>query len=75
MYLPLRFLRDTIQTSYYEPIRLHQFSPNSKALTIVRDRKTLKALAQMHFLDVIPFGKWTSVWEIARRVMLFFLRT
>lgn len=52
------------EETYYEPIRLHQFSPNSKALTIVRDRFELLPMIDPNVVRQTCFEYGKNQWHI-----------
>lgn len=52
------------EESYYEPIRLHRFSPNSKALTIVRDRFELLPMIDPDVVKQGGFEYGKDQWHI-----------
>jgi len=52
------------EETYYEPIRLHQFSPNSKALNIVRDRFELLPMIDPEVVKKEGFEYGKDRWHI-----------
>ena len=52
------------EETYYEPIRLHQFSPNSKALNIVRDRFELLPMIDPEVVKKDGFEYGKDQWHI-----------
>lgn len=52
------------EETYYEPIRLHQFSPDSKALTIVRDRFELLPMIDPAVVKQDGFEYGKDQWHI-----------
>ena len=55
------------EETYYEPIRLHQFSPDSKALTIVRDRFELLPMIDPEVMKHEGFDYTKEQWHIFGR--------
>ncbi|MBE5782254.1 MAG: ATP-binding protein [Clostridiales bacterium] len=52
------------EETYYEPIRLHQFSSNSKALNIVRDRFELLPMIDPEVVKKDGFAYGKDQWHI-----------
>lgn len=52
------------EETYYEPIRLHQFSPDSKALNIVRDRFELLPMIDPEVVKKDGFEYGKDQWHI-----------
>lgn len=52
------------EETYFEPIRLHQFKPNSKALAIVRDRFELLPMVDPNVVKQNEFEYGKDQWHI-----------